>query len=117
MIFTYLILDAITTQLNCLAIINGLMFNLCNSFDNNWFNFSNRGIQSFHNLAGAQNQQPTTNASPFVLMPVKNGPVVTCLKPNIRFLHVQCSTNFALLVTIPNAGPAILHTNYNPELL
>ncbi len=49
-------------------------------------------------------------------MLVKNGPVTTSHKPNVHFVHIQCSINFASLVSIPNAGPTILCTHYYLKL-
>jgi hypothetical protein len=49
---TRLILNAISTQLNCSAIIDGLMYNWCSLFDAAWYNFCNLSIISYHNLAG-----------------------------------------------------------------
>jgi hypothetical protein len=49
-ITTCLILDAIGLQLNCSAIVKGLIFDWKNAFDTHWFNFANLVILSFHNL-------------------------------------------------------------------
>jgi hypothetical protein len=47
----------------------------------------------------------TTATNPTILMPVQNDALAACRKLDIRFVRIQCSIDFALLVTIPNPGP------------
>jgi hypothetical protein len=111
-----LVLDALSTQLNCSAIIEGLTFNWRSCFDDNWCGFSNLTIQSYHNSAGAKMNNTTTAANPSILLPVQNGAVAGCLKDNVRFVHVLCLLDFSNLFTIPNPGPTVLHVSFYIEL-
>ena len=49
-------------------------------------------------------------------MPVQNGAAASCRKPNVGFVRVLSSIDFALLVTIVYAGPTILCSQYYIEL-
>jgi hypothetical protein len=64
------------------------MFDWQNWSDENWFDFCHLVIQSFHNSAGAQINNTTTDVNPSILLPVQNGPVAACRKPNVCFVRV-----------------------------
>ena len=113
---TRLILDALGAQLNCSAIVDGLIFDWKNCFDEHWSDFSNLTIQSFHNLAGAVINNTTVAADPTILMPVQNGAAANCCKPDVRFVCILSSINFAPLVTIAHAGPTVLCSQYYLKL-
>ena len=61
---TRLILDALGVQLNCSAIVDGLIFDWKNRFDEHWCSLANLTIQSFHNSAGAVINNITIAAEP-----------------------------------------------------
>ena len=115
-VYTRLILDALGAQLNCSSIVDGLIFDWKNSFDEHWCNFANLTIQSFHNSAGAVINNTTIAADPTILMPVQNGAAATCRKPDVCFVRVTSSIDFAPLVTIAIAGPTVLRLQYYLEL-
>ncbi len=48
---TCIILEVISTHLNCSTVVNGLIYDWRNTFDKAWFNFGNLTIISFHNDA------------------------------------------------------------------
>ena len=113
-----LILDAFGAQLNCSAIVDGLIFDWKNCFDEHWCNFANLTIQSFHNLtgAGAVINNTIIAADPTILVPMQNGATANCRKPAVQFVHVLSSIDFAPLVTIAHAGPTFLCLQYYLEL-
>ena len=49
-------------------------------------------------------------------MPVQNGAAATCRKPDVRFVRVTSSIDFAPLITIAIAGPTVLRSQYYLEL-
>ena len=110
-----LVLDALGTQLNCSAVVKGLMFDWRSRFDDNWYDFKNLTIQSYHNSAGARINNTATAANPSILLPVQNGAVAGYRKDNVRFVRVLCLLDFATLFTIANPGPTVLHTSFYIE--
>ena len=113
---TSVLLDALGTQLNCSAIVDGLMFDWRSRFDDHWADFTHLSIQSFHNSAGAKINDTCTAANPSILLPVQNGNVANCRKEDVRFVRVVCSLDFSSLFTIPNPGPAVLRVSFYVEL-
>ncbi len=81
---TCFILDAIGAQLNCSAIVDGLMFDWKNCSDEHWCDFANLVIQLFHKLAGAMINNTTTFTDPTILMPAQNAAVAACRKLDVR---------------------------------
>ena len=52
-----------------------------------------------------------------ILRPVQNGKVANCQWANIKFVQVQLSLDFAMLVNVAEpAGPMTLQMEYNLEL-
>ena len=92
------------------------MFDWKNHFDKNWFDFANLVIQSFHNLDSASLNNTTTIADPTILMPMQNGAAATCHKPDMQFVCVLSSINFAPHIIIAKTGPTILRTQYYIQL-
>ena len=113
---TRVLLDALGTQLNCSAIVDGLMSDWRSCFDNNWGDFANLAIRSFHNSAGARINNTTTAANPNILLPVQNSAVANCRKVDVCFVRVPCLLDFASLFTIANPGPTMLRVSFYVEL-
>jgi hypothetical protein len=112
----HLVLHALSMQLNCSAIVKGLMFNWHSRFDDNWCNFSNLTIESYHNSAGVKMNNTTTTANPSILLPVQNGAMACCHKDDVPFVRVLCSLDFSNLFTIPNPGLTVLHASFYIKL-
>ncbi len=83
-----LIFDAVGTQLNCSAIVNGLLYDWRQTFDDGWYDFANLSITSFHDSAGAQINNTTVAAVPDVLLNNVNGPVAAC-RQQLRSLRAR----------------------------
>jgi hypothetical protein len=96
------ILDAIEIQLNCSAIVDGLMFDWKNAFNTRWFNFANLAILSFHDSSGAIIANTTTAGNPSMLLPVISGNLANCHQGDVRFIRVNCTVNFDGLILLPN---------------
>jgi len=111
-----LIFDAIGTQLNCSAIVDGLLYDWRQTFDDGWYDFANLSIISFHDSAGAQINNTTVAGAPTVLLDVVNGNLANCRQQNVRFVRVSCSIDFAPLFTIRNPGNTILRVGFYLEL-
>jgi hypothetical protein len=113
---TRLILDALGTQLNCSAIINGLMFDWQSLFDSAWNNFCNLAIVTFHNSAGTEIKNTTNAGNPAILLPIQNAPKAVCHQNDVSFVPVTCLVDFSRLVNIPNYGPTTLCIGFYLEL-
>jgi hypothetical protein len=111
-----LIFDAIGTQLNCSAIVEGLLYDLRQTFDDGWYDFTNLSIISFHNSAGAQINNTTVAGSPAILFDVIDGNLANCRQQDVQFVCVSCSINFAPLFTIRNPGNTVLRVEFYLEL-
>jgi hypothetical protein len=116
LITTCLILDAIGLQLNCSAIVKGLMFDWKSAFDTHWFDFANLAILSFHNLVGMiiTNTMAAGNLS--ILLPIVNGPIATCRHQSVCIVCVNCMVNFAVLISVRNYGRSILRVGFYVKL-
>jgi hypothetical protein len=68
-------LNALGTQLNLSAIINGVLSDWTHHFHRNWCNYANLLILLFYNNAGNQVNNTTTENNSAVLLPVINGPL------------------------------------------
>ena len=63
------------------------------------------------------NEDTATAQDTNILLPVQNGNVANCRRQNIKFVRVQLSLDFALLINAPtNVGPTTLRTEYYLEL-
>ncbi len=87
----HLILDAMGAQLNCPAIVDGLIMDFFSFIDEHWYNFNNLVIQSFHDSAGVQINNTTTAANVSILLPVQGGNILACRQPNVCFMRVLCT--------------------------
>ena len=113
---TRLILDALGAQLNCSAIIDGLMLDWRGLFDSTWYDFNNLTIAGYHGSNGKEIKNCTIPGSSTILKPVQNGNKTDCRAPDIRFVRVTCSADFSGLVIIANYGPTALRVGYYLEL-
>jgi hypothetical protein len=75
---TRIILNAIGMQLNCSAIVNGLIYNWRSMLDEAWFDLRNLAIILFHNSAGEQINNTFFASNPAILLPVQDGAVALC---------------------------------------
>jgi hypothetical protein len=74
---TRLMFDAIGIQLNCSAIVDGLINNWRNLLYDSWYDFQNLTILSFHNSAGAvtcDEQHNDGGKCDHPSLPAHNGP-------------------------------------------
>jgi hypothetical protein len=58
----------------------------------------------------------TTAADMAILLPVVNGNLVNCCRPNVKFVRVQITLNFCSLVSIEPPGITTLQVEYYIEL-
>jgi hypothetical protein len=95
-------LDALNHQLNLQATLDGVVNDWLRFFNNHWCDFRHLTILSFHTTTGDVIKDLTTAADPDVLPPVQDRNIAQCWRPNIKFVRVQISLNFALLVMSRN---------------
>jgi hypothetical protein len=113
----WLVIDAFGAQLNMSLTVKGILSNWHGFFQEHWMDFGHLSILSFHNSQGARMDftTPATNAR--VLMPIQNGPLAGCCKQDVQFVQVQCTLDFALLITAePYPVNSTLHVLYYIEL-
>jgi hypothetical protein len=113
---TCLILNAIGTQLNCSAIVDGLMFDWQSLFDSVWYDFRNLSIITFHDSDDAEIKTTTTAGNAAILLPVQDGTKALCCQKDVRVVRVMGNVNFSGLITIPNYGPTVLCIGFYLEL-
>jgi hypothetical protein len=109
-------LDALGAQLNLSVSVEGMIVEWLWFFQDSWFNFRLLHILSFHNNAGGQVNDTTTDADPAVLLPVQNGTLDECRKA-IKFVCVQVTLNYRQLVNVNPPGPTVLKATYCIKLL
>jgi hypothetical protein len=115
---TCIILDAIGMQLNCSAIVDGLIYDWRSTFDEAWFDFRDLAIILFHDSAGAQINNTTIAGNLVILLPVQqDGGVVLCRRQDVQFVRVMFTINFHALITIVNPGLTMLCVGFYIELL
>jgi hypothetical protein len=112
---THIILDGIGMQLNCSAIVYGLIYDWRSTFDEAWFDFRNHAIISFHDYAGAQINNTTIAGNPAILLPVQDGVAALCCRQGVSFVQVMCTIVHALM-TIANPGLATLCVRFYIKL-
>jgi hypothetical protein len=113
---TCIILAVIGTQLNCSAIVDGLIYDWHSTFDKACFDFCNLAIISFHDSAGAQIKNTAVARNTAILLPVQDGAVVLCCRQDVHFFRVMCTINFHALITIVNPGPTMLSIRFYIKL-
>ena len=109
-------LDALGTQLNLLASVDGIINDWFRFFYDDWFDFRKLTILSFHNVKGEIMTDTTDAGDPSVLLPVANGALRDCRKQNVKFVRVQLTTNFASLINVIHPGASVFRTEYYIEL-
>ncbi len=85
-----LIIKAMAMQLNCNTTADGLTYDWKSVLDEGWYNPELLQILSFHNSAG--NEIATS-----ILLPMVNGILTNCHKPDVCFVHVQITLEHAAL--------------------
>jgi hypothetical protein len=111
-----ILFDALGSQLNCMATINGLVYNYTQIYEEGWFNPANLQILSFHDSTGTQINNTTIACNPAILLPVVNGPVADCRQKDVRYVRVQLSLNFAGLLGPQHIGASVIKSMYYIEL-
>jgi len=110
------ILNALGAQLNCSAIVDGLVHDWRYLFDSTWFDFTQLTIVSFHNSAGTQINNTTIVGNATILLPVIDGAVANCRQADVRFVRVTSNVDFSRLVRLPNYGPVVLRIGFYIKL-
>jgi hypothetical protein len=111
-------LDALGTQLNLSATVNGTINDWFCFFYDSWFDFSKLTILSFHNVKGDIDSDTTTTeaANPAILLLVQYGVLADCRTKDVKFVHVQLTINYSTFVNVNPAGPTILWAEYYIKL-
>jgi len=109
-------LDALGTQLNLIATVDGTINDWIRFFYDSWFDFLMLTILSFHNAKGDIMTTTTDATDPSVLLPVVDGGLAHCRKKDVKFVRVQLTIDFASLVTVDPPGTTVLRTEYYIEL-
>ena len=112
----WLQLDALGTQLNLIATVDGTINDWFQFFYDSWFDFSKLTILSFHNAKGDIMTNTTDVAEPLVLLPIVNCAVAGCRKKDIKFVRVQLMLDYASLINVDLPGATVLRTEYYIEL-
>ena len=80
-------------------------------------NFNNLSILSFHTSNGDRIDNTTTAGDAAILLPVLNGNLATCRQQDVCFARVQCTLDFAHLITVdPYPVATILRVSYYIKL-
>jgi hypothetical protein len=83
---------------------------------NNWANFSNLTILSWHGGNGTIIPNTVTAADASILLPVQNGAVTDCRAPGVKFVRVQLALNYADLNRIDPPPNTTLRGEYYIQL-
>jgi hypothetical protein len=114
---TRLQLDALGMQLNLSMTVDGTINDWFRFFYDSWFDFSRLTILSFHNVKGDIIPDTMEAGNPAILLPVQDGLLANCRKKDVKFVHVQLTLDYSLLVNVTTqAGPTILRAEYYIEL-
>jgi hypothetical protein len=95
-----LVIDAFGAQLNASSTVKGILSNWRCFFQEHWIDFGHLLILSFHNSQGARMDNTTTATNAQVLLPIQNGPLAGCPKQDVQIVQVQCTLDFASLITV-----------------
>ncbi len=112
----WLQLDALGTQLNLIAMVNGTINDWFQFFSDNWFDFTKLTILSFHNVKADIMTNTTDVADPLVLLPIIDGALAACRKKDVKFVRVQLTTDYTPLVNTNPAGATVLCAEYYIKL-
>ncbi len=111
------ILDAFGAQMNSSSTVEGLISAWRRYFQERWMDFTHLAILSFHQSNGNRIDDTTVADSPEVLLPIIDGPAAACCTPNVKFVRVRCTINFAGLVSVnPYPVHPVLRIDYYIEL-
>jgi hypothetical protein len=108
-------LDALGHQLNLSATVDGVINDWLRYFYDQWCDFTQLQILSFHSTQGDEVNNTTAAGNSSVLLPVQNGRLDDCRK-NVKFVRVQSTVNFINLNVLNDPGPTILRMEYFIEL-
>ncbi len=111
-----ILFDALDSQLNCMATIDGLVYNYMQIYKEGWFNPANLLILSFHDSTGTQINNTTIACNPVIPLPVVNGSVAECPQKNVCYVRVQLSLKFAGLLGPQHVGASVIKSMYYIEL-
>jgi hypothetical protein len=107
------VIDTFGAQLNASSTDEGILSNWHRYFQERWMNFTHLTILSFHNSRGDRIDDTTIAGNAQVLMPVQDGALPTCRKHDVRFVQVQCTMDFANLITVnPYPVGSVLQVSY-----
>ncbi len=109
-------LDALGQQLNLPATVDGVRDDWLCFFHNSWCDFSRLAILSFHDNAGDQINDTTMAANTALLLPVIDGILANCCRPNVKFVRVQITLDFRPLVSVEPPGLTTFRVEYYVEL-
>jgi hypothetical protein len=109
--------DAFGAQMNSSSTVKGLISIWRQYFQEQWMDFTHLAILSFHQSNGNRIDDTTVAGSPEVLLPIIDGSAAACRKPDIKFVRVRCTINFAGLVSVnPYPVHPILRVDYYIKL-
>jgi hypothetical protein len=111
----HVIFDALGLQLNCMATINGLVYDCTQVYKDSWFDPANLQILSFYDSAGTRINNTTIAGNPTVL-PIINGVLAKCHQQDVRFVRIQVSLDFVNLLGTGHVGATILKSMYYLKL-
>jgi hypothetical protein len=112
-----LIIKAMAMQLNCNATADGLMYNWKSVLEEGWYNPELLQILSFHNSAGNEVADMTTIADASILLPVVDVILANCRKPDVCFIRIQITLEYAALFAAGHTVPTSIKSMYYIELL
>ncbi len=112
----HILFDALGSQLNCMATIDGLVYNYTQIYKEGWYNPANLQILSFHDSTGMQINITTIARNPAILLPIVNGHVADCRQKDVRYVCVQLSLDFAGLLGPQHIGESVIKSVYYIEL-
>jgi hypothetical protein len=107
-----ILFNTLGLQLNCMATINGLVYDFTQVYEEGWFDPANLQVLSFHDSAGAIINNTTVAGNPTVLLPVINRLVANCRQQDVRYVRVQLSLNFANLLGPRHVGATVFKLMY-----
>jgi hypothetical protein len=108
-------LDVLGQQLNLSASVKGMIKEWLQYFQDSWVDFHHLQLLNFHSNAGEEVNYTCSAADPTILLPVINGALNMCHKA-IKFVRVQLTLDFTLLVNVVQPGPPVLCSTFYIEL-
>ena len=80
------VLDCLSHRLHCGAVVDGSKFDWLSRFQDNWYNWTNLTIVSFHDSSGERINDAAITADPAILKPVQDGDPADCRPADVRFV-------------------------------